>query len=69
MSLAFVQSEWTFYAIRFLLGVFEAGFFPGVVLYLTYWFPSAKRSRINGLFMTIPTARRRGSSRRAPTGW
>ena len=44
MSLAFVQSEWTFYAIRFLLGVFEAGFFPGVVLYLTYWFPSAKRS-------------------------
>ncbi|MEE8626905.1 MAG: MFS transporter [Methylobacterium ajmalii] len=52
MSLAFVQSEWTFYAIRFLLGVFEAGFFPGVVLYLTYWFPSAKRSRINGLFMT-----------------
>ncbi|WP_298951401.1 MFS transporter [uncultured Methylobacterium sp.] len=52
MSLAWVQSEWAFYAIRFLIGVFEAGFFPGVVLYLTYWFPSAKRSKINGLFMT-----------------
>ncbi|ACL60190.1 MFS transporter [Methylobacterium nodulans] len=52
MSLAFVRSEWAFYAVRFLLGVFEAGFFPGVVLYLTYWFPSARRSRINGLFMT-----------------
>jgi MFS family permease len=35
-----------------VLGVFEAGFFPGVVLYLTYWFPAAQRSRINGLFMT-----------------
>ena len=52
MSLASVQSEWAFYAVRFLIGVFEAGFFPGVVLYLTYWFPSARRSRINGLFMT-----------------
>ncbi|ACA19365.1 major facilitator superfamily MFS_1 [Methylobacterium sp. 4-46] len=52
MGLAFVRDEWTFYAVRFLLGVFEAGFFPGVVLYLTYWFPSARRSRINGLFMT-----------------
>ncbi|WP_407529811.1 MFS transporter [Methylobacterium oryzisoli] len=52
MSLAYVQSEWAFYAVRFLIGVFEAGFFPGVVLYLTYWFPSARRSRINGLFMT-----------------
>ncbi|MGY2047338.1 MFS transporter [Methylobacterium sp. JK268] len=52
MALAFVRSEWAFYAVRFLLGVFEAGFFPGVVLYLTYFFPSARRSRINGLFMT-----------------
>jgi D-galactonate transporter len=52
MAMVWVRSEWAFYAIRFLLGVFEAGFFPGVVFYLTYWFPSERRSRINGLFMT-----------------
>jgi len=52
VAMAWVQSEWTFYILRFLLGVFEAGFFPGVVLYLTYWFPAERRSRINGLFMT-----------------
>jgi MFS family permease len=45
--MAWVKSEWTFYVLRFLLGAFEAGFFPGVVLYLTYWFPSERRSRIN----------------------
>jgi D-galactonate transporter len=50
--MAWVNSEWAFYALRFLLGAFEAGFFPGVVLYLTYWFPAERRSRINGLFMT-----------------
>lgn len=50
--MAWVKSEWAFYVLRFLLGAFEAGFFPGVVLYLTYWFPSERRSRINGLFMT-----------------
>ena len=52
IAMAWVQSEWAFYILRFLLGVFEAGFFPGVVLYLTYWFPAERRSRINGLFMT-----------------
>lgn len=52
IAMAWVQSPWAFYVLRFLLGVFEAGFFPGVVLYLTYWFPAEKRSRINGLFMT-----------------
>lgn len=52
IAMAWVQSEWSFYVLRFLLGVFEAGFFPGVVLYLTYWFPAEKRSQINGLFMT-----------------
>ncbi len=50
--MAWVSTEWQFYVLRFLLGVFEAGFFPGVVLYLTYWFPAEKRSQINGLFMT-----------------
>jgi MFS family permease len=52
IAMAWVRSEWAFYAVRFLLGVFEAGFFPGVVLYLTYWFPAERRSQINGLFMT-----------------
>lgn len=50
--MAWVTTDWQFYVLRFLLGVFEAGFFPGVVLYLTYWFPAERRSRINGLFMT-----------------
>ncbi|MCT9071317.1 MFS transporter [Cupriavidus gilardii] len=52
MAMIFVTTPMQFYALRFLLGVFEAGFFPGVVLYLTYWFPAARRARINGLFMT-----------------
>lgn len=52
MAMAYVESPLSFYILRFLLGVFEAGFFPGVVLYLTYWFPAAQRARINGLFMT-----------------
>jgi D-galactonate transporter len=53
----FVSSPTMFYVIRFLLGVAEAGFFPGIVLYLTYWFPAQRRSRMNALFMIgIPIA-------------
>jgi len=53
----FVKSPATFYALRFLLGVAEAGFFPGIVLYLTYWYPSMRRGRMNALFMIgIPVA-------------
>ena len=37
----FVTGPVTFYIVRFLLGVAEAGFFPGIILYLTYWFPAA----------------------------
>jgi D-galactonate transporter len=48
---AFIQGEYSFYTIRFILGVAEAGFFPGIILYLTYWFPAAYRARIVGLFM------------------
>jgi D-galactonate transporter len=47
-----VKSEFWFYALRFLLGAAEAGFFPGVILYLTYWFPAARRCRMNALFLT-----------------
>ena len=38
--------------LRFLLGVAEAGFFPGIILYLTYWFPASQRARMTALFMT-----------------
>jgi len=42
-AMMFVQTPTQFYVLRFLLGAFEAGFFPGVILYLTYWYPSARR--------------------------
>jgi MFS family permease len=47
-----VDSANGFYVQRFLLGVAEAGFFPGVILYLTYWFPAQRRGRMTTLFMT-----------------
>jgi MFS family permease len=46
----FVTDARSFYVLRFLLGVAEAGFFPGVILYLTYWFPAAARGPMIGLF-------------------
>ena len=48
----FVKTPMQFYIARFLLGVFEAGFFPGIVLYLTYWYPSGRRGNIIALFMS-----------------
>ena len=48
---AFVVGETSFNAVRLLLGVAEAGFFPGIIFFLTLWFPSAYRARIVGLFM------------------
>jgi ACS family tartrate transporter-like MFS transporter len=51
MATMFVSDAATFYAARILLGVAEAGFFPGMVLYLTYWIPVAERARTNALFM------------------
>jgi ACS family tartrate transporter-like MFS transporter len=56
-SLAFVTGATSFIIVRFLLGVAEAGFFPGVVLYFTYWFPDRFRGRILAmLFLCIPVA-------------
>ena len=48
---AFVTGEWSFNFVRALLGVAEAGFFPGIIFYLTLWFPTAYRGRIVGWFM------------------
>ena len=51
-AMVFVNGPIMFYVMRFLLGVAEAGFFPGVVLYLTYWYPANRRGKITALFMT-----------------
>lgn len=51
-AMIFVDGPARFYLIRFLLGAAEAGFFPGVILYLTQWFPQRERARAVGLFMT-----------------
>ena len=54
---AFVQGPWSFFTLRFLLGLTEAGFFPGMILYFTYWFPPFHRARIIAGFMAaIPVA-------------
>jgi MFS transporter, ACS family, tartrate transporter len=55
--MALVQGPLSFIVVRFLLGVAEAGFFPGIILYLTYWFPTAYRARIIAAFMVaIPVS-------------
>src|SRR6476661_5474172 len=46
-----ISTEWLFYILRFLLGLAEAGFFPGIIFYLTLWFPSVYRARVVALFM------------------
>jgi ACS family tartrate transporter-like MFS transporter len=50
-AMVFVRDAGGFYALRFLLGVAEAGFFPGIVYYLTYWVPATDRARLVGTFM------------------
>jgi D-galactonate transporter len=51
-ALMFATSAASFYVLRFLLGVAEAGFFPGIILYLTYWYPAQRRARMVALFMS-----------------
>jgi D-galactonate transporter len=48
----FVESAPMFYLLRFLLGVAEAGFYPGIILFLTYWYPSHRRAKIIAVFMS-----------------
>ena len=50
-AMAFVQGQTSFYILRFLLGAAEAGFFPGIILYLSYWFPHRQRAAATSLFM------------------
>ncbi|MBV8619974.1 MAG: MFS transporter [Curvibacter sp.] len=54
-AMGFVTTPFQFYAARFLLGAFEAGFFPGVILYLTYWYPAERRARMIAVFMCATT--------------
>src|SRR2546425_4083367 len=51
-AMMLVRGVGSFYALRALLGVVEAGFFPGMILYLTYWFPAVQRARAVAGFMT-----------------
>jgi D-galactonate transporter len=51
IAMVWAQGETSFYVLRFLLGVAEAGFYPGVLLYLSQWFPASRRGRITALFM------------------
>ncbi|HLZ67970.1 MAG TPA: MFS transporter, partial [Aliidongia sp.] len=55
--MALVSGPMSFYVLRFLLGVAEAGFFPGIILYLTYWFPAEYRGRFLGAFaVAVPVS-------------
>ena len=57
MATMFVNGAASFYLLRLLLGVLEAGFFPGAILYVTYWFPNRVRGRVLGLFyLGVPLA-------------
>jgi ACS family tartrate transporter-like MFS transporter len=55
--MASVSGVWSFYGLRFLLGVAEAGFFPGIILYLTYWYPAEYRARFLAAFaIAVPVS-------------
>ena len=61
-AMALITGVWSFYALRALLGLAEAGFFPGVILYLTYWFPREHRAKVVGWSMlAIPVSTFLGS--------
>jgi MFS family permease len=53
-SFMFIRTPASFYILRFILGIAEAGFFPGIILYLTYWYPSERRARMVAMFMAAP---------------
>src|SRR3954453_86294 len=56
-AMALVSGEWSFYILRLLLGIAEAGFFPGIILYLTYWYPAEYRARFLAAFaVAVPVS-------------
>jgi ACS family tartrate transporter-like MFS transporter len=62
MALALVRTPWQFYLARFLLGLAEAGFFPGIIVYFTHWFPRADRGRaFAGLILGVPLSQALGA--------
>jgi ACS family tartrate transporter-like MFS transporter len=62
MSLALVRTPWQFYLARFALGLAEAGFFPGIIVYFTHWFPRADRGRaFAGLILGVPLSQAIGA--------
>src|SRR5207248_1994202 len=56
ISELFVRGPWSFFTLRFLLGAAEAGFFPGIIFYFTYWFPGPERARAVAQFSTASMA-------------
>jgi MFS transporter, ACS family, tartrate transporter len=60
-AMAFVQGPNSFYALRFLLGAAEAGFFPGIILYLSYWFPARQRAAVTAIMAAAPLSTVLGS--------
>lgn len=50
-AMLFVYDEFSFYILRILLGIFEAGFAPGIILYLTYWYPAKRMASVMGIYM------------------
>ena len=56
IAMAFTRGPVSFCVLRFLLGLAEAGFFPGIILYLSYWFPSSHRSAVTAMFMAAAPA-------------
>lgn len=62
MGTAFVHTQWSYIGVRFLLGVAESGFYPGVIYYFTFWLPRALRTRILALFLlAVPICNSIGS--------
>jgi ACS family tartrate transporter-like MFS transporter len=62
MAMALVSTAWEFYLARFLLGMAEAGFFPGVIVYFTHWFPRVDRARgLAGLILAVPFSQALGA--------
>jgi len=51
-ALLFTRGPWSFYCLRFALGIAEAGFFPGIIFYLTHWVPHRRRARVLAVFLT-----------------